>query len=122
MPVRPAVQKSLLVLTLALAALLTAVQPASAHNGGGRWECIAHYESTHRWAINTGNGYYGGLQFSLATWRHYGGPQYSGNAFPHQATRAEQIVIARRTASEGWLGRRPQGGASAWPNTWHKCG
>jgi len=59
----------------------------------------AHYESTHRWHVNTGNGHYGGLQFSLSTWRYYGGPNYSGNAYPHGATRAEQIQIAKRVFS-----------------------
>ena len=95
--------------------------PAEAHYGGSRWECIAHYESGHRWAINTGNGYYGGLQFSLSTWRYFGGPSYSGNDFPNYATRAEQVVIAKRTAFYGWGDRRPQGGRNAWPSTWYHC-
>ena len=95
--------------------------PAQAHYGGSRWECLAHYESTHRWHVNTGNGHYGGLQFSLSTWRYYGGPNYSGNAYPHGATRAEQIVIAKRTAWYGWGERGPQGGRNAWPNTWGHC-
>jgi hypothetical protein len=95
--------------------------PAAAHAGATRWDCIAHYESTHRWHVNTGNGHYGGLQFSLSTWRYYGGPNYSGNAYPHNATRNEQIVIARRTAWDGWNARSPQGGRNAWPNTWGRC-
>jgi hypothetical protein len=86
-----------------------------------RWDCLAHYESTHRWHIDTGNGHYGGLQFSASTWRYYGGPNYSGNKWPHKATRKEQIHIAKRVASKGWKDRRPQGGGSAWPNTWPKC-
>ena len=95
--------------------------PAEAHYGGSRWECLAHYESTHRWHVNTGNGHYGGLQFSLSTWRYYGGPNYSNNAYPHAATRAEQIEIAKRTAFSGWGDRRAQGGRNAWPNTWGHC-
>lgn len=95
--------------------------PAEAHDGGSRWECLAHYESTHRWHVNTGNGHYGGLQFSLSTWRYYGGPNYSNNAYPHAATRAEQIEIAKRTAFSGWGDRRAQGGRNAWPNTWGHC-
>lgn len=103
-------------------ALLTAVAPtADAHSGATRWDCLAHYESTHRWHISTGNGHYGGLQFSLSTWRYYGGPNYSKNAYPHKATRKEQIKIAKRVAWYGWKGRRPQGGGSAWPNTWYRC-
>ena len=95
--------------------------PAEAHYGKSRWECLAHYESTHRWHVNTGNGHYGGLQFSLSTWRYYGGPNFSGNAYPHGATRAEQIVIAKRTAWYGWGKRAAQGGRNAWPNTWGHC-
>ena len=109
--------------SLALAvALVTVVSPAAhAHSGATRWDCLAHYESTHRWHINTGNGHYGGLQFSLSTWRYYGGPNYSRNQYPHKATRREQIVIAKRVAWHGWIDRRPQGGSSAWPNTWSRC-
>lgn len=58
------------------------------------WERIAKCESTNRWNINTGNGYYGGLQFNLATWRSVGGTDFA--AYPHQATRAEQITVANR--------------------------
>ena len=114
-------------LMAALAALLAAVllvalvPPASAHLGPTRWDCLAHYESTHRWHINTGNGHYGGLQFSLSTWRYYGGPKYSNNTWPHKATRAEQIHVAKRVAFNGWGARRPQGGRNAWPNTWPRC-
>lgn len=83
-------------------ALLTVVAPtADAHSGAIRWDCLAHYESTHRWHINTGNGHYGGLQFSLSTWRYYGGPNYSKEKYPHRATRKEQIVIAKRVAWHG---------------------
>ena len=109
---------------LALAATLVALAPPpsdAAHRHATRWDCLAHYESTHRWAVNTGNGHYGGLQFSLSTWRYYGGPNYSGNRYPHKATRKEQIVVAKRVAWNGWKGRRPQGGRSAWPNTWPRC-
>ena len=86
-----------------------------------RWDCLAHYESTHRWHVNTGNGHYGGLQFSESTWRYYGGPNYSGNKWPHKATRREQIHVAKRVAFKGWRSHRPQGGGSAWPNTWPRC-
>lgn len=122
MPVRLGTTRAL-VLSFAATACLSMVPsgPASAHSGATRWDCLAHYESTHRWHINTGNGHYGGLQFSLSTWRYYGGPNYSGNTYPHRATRAEQIVIGRRTAWFGWKGRTAQGGRNAWPNTWNAC-
>ncbi len=58
------------------------------------WDKIARCESGRNWSINTGNGYYGGLQFSLATWRSVGGPDFA--AYPHQASRAEQITVANR--------------------------
>ncbi len=106
---------------LAIALVAASVPPAQAHYGPTRWDCLAHYESTHRWHVNTGNGHYGGLQFSLSTWRYFGGPNYSGNTYPHKATKAEQIVIAKRTAFTGWGSRGAQGGSSAWPNTWPKC-
>jgi hypothetical protein len=105
------------------AALLTMASPGAeaAHKHPTRWDCLAHYESTHRWHINTGNGHYGGLQFSLSTWKYYGGPAYSKNQYPHKATKREQIHVAKRVAFHGWKGRKPQGGGSAWPNTWPKC-
>ncbi len=121
MPVQLSVRLSLFVTVLVVALSAAMALPAKAHYGPTRWDCLAHYESTHRWHINTGNGHYGGLQFSLSTWRYYGGPQYSGNDYPHRATRTEQIVIAKRTAFTGWNGRAAQGGSSAWPNTWPRC-
>ncbi len=110
-----------LILGLLVSVMVAATPRAEAHSGATRWDCLAHYESTHRWHINTGNGHYGGLQFSLSTWRYYGGPNYSKNKYPHKATKREQIVIAKRVAFHGWRDRAPQGGRSAWPNTWPKC-
>jgi hypothetical protein len=121
MPAGARVLAALLAGLFGITLLGATAAPAEAHYGASRWECLAHYESGHRWAVNTGNGYYGGLQFSLSTWRYYGGPQYSGNIYPNYATRAEQIVIAQRTAFEGWGARRPQGGGNAWPSTWGRC-
>jgi hypothetical protein len=115
----------LLGLVIALASTLLAASPsasaATADRHATRWDCLAHYESAHRWSADTGNGYYGGLQFSSRTWLYYGGYRYSGNYWPNKATRREQIVIARRVAWEGWLDRRPQGGRNAWPSTWSRC-
>ena len=59
------------------------------------WDRVAKCESGGNWKINTGNGYYGGLQFSKSTWRAYGGAKYASTA--NKATKAEQIAIARRT-------------------------
>ena len=68
-----------------------------------KWRKIAKCESGLRWSINTGNGYYGGLQFNLATWRSNGGRDFA--AYPHQASRAEQITVANRYYAKA--GTRP---------------
>jgi uncharacterized protein YabE (DUF348 family) len=72
------------------------------------WDRIAKCESGGRWHINTGNGYYGGLQFSLGTWRANGGRDFA--AKPHKATRAEQITVANRLYAKA--GTRPWGGCA----------
>lgn len=58
------------------------------------WDRIARCESGGNWSINTGNGYYGGLQFSKASWNAMRGTDFA--AYPHQASRAEQITVANR--------------------------
>jgi uncharacterized protein YabE (DUF348 family) len=76
---------------------------------GSVWDKLAQCESGGNWSINTGNGYYGGLQFSLSTWRAYG-----GSGYPHKASREEQIRIAKKVqASDGW---------GAWPACTSKLG
>jgi uncharacterized protein YabE (DUF348 family) len=67
------------------------------------WDQIARCESGGNWAENTGNGYYGGLQFSIGTWRAYG-----GSGLPSSASRATQIAIATKV-------RNASGGYGAWP-------
>ena len=69
----------------------------------GIWDRIAGCESGGNWQINTGNGYYGGLQFNLGTWQAYG-----GTGRPDQHSREEQIAVAERLAAA-------QGGYGAWP-------
>ena len=68
--------------------------PAVTFNGNSVWDTLAKCESSGNWAANTGNGYYGGLQFSVATWNGYGGAEFA--AYPHQATREQQIIVAER--------------------------
>jgi peptidoglycan hydrolase-like protein with peptidoglycan-binding domain len=64
--------------------------PARSNSGGGTvWDRLAQCESGGNWAINTGNGYYGGLQFLPSSWRAAG-----GSGMPHQASREEQIRVA----------------------------
>jgi resuscitation-promoting factor RpfB len=67
------------------------------------WDRIARCESGGNWHINTGNGYYGGLQFNLAAWRTNGGRDFA--AYPHQATREQQITVANRYYAKA--GTRP---------------
>src|SRR5881628_1882869 len=69
------------------------------------WDRVAACESSGNWHINTGNGYYGGLQFTRSTWIAYGGGRYAPRA--DLATRAEQIIIAEKVLA----GQGP----GAWP-------
>ncbi|HET6293596.1 MAG TPA: ubiquitin-like domain-containing protein [Kribbella sp.] len=72
----------------------------------GAWDRIAECESGGNWQANTGNGYYGGLQFGHSTWVAYGGDAYANNA--HQASKAQQIAIAEKV-------RAARGGYGDWP-------
>ncbi|MGO3885621.1 MAG: transglycosylase family protein [Mycetocola sp.] len=86
---------------LAVAATAITVAPANAADES-TWDALAQCESGGNWAINTGNGYSGGLQFSPSTWAANGG---SGNAA--DASKSEQIRVAENVlASQGW---------GAWP-------
>ncbi|MFJ5694358.1 transglycosylase family protein [Arthrobacter sp. NPDC093125] len=67
----------------------------------GMWDKIAQCESGGNWSINSGNGYYGGLQFDIQTWIGSGGGQYAPNA--SQASKAQQIDIANRVYAERGL-------------------
>jgi len=68
---------------------------------GGVWDRIAQCESTGNWSINTGNGYYGGLQFNQGTWVSAGGLKYAPRA--DLATKAEQIAVAESLRSKRGL-------------------
>ncbi|MFE7100502.1 transglycosylase family protein [Streptomyces erythrochromogenes] len=69
------------------------------------WDCVADCESGGRWAVNTGNGFYGGLQFWQPTWEEYGGLAFAQRA--DLAARAQQIRVAQEVlATQGW---------NAWP-------
>jgi len=82
------------------AAALALAGPASAAPDS-TWESVAQCESSGNWSINTGNGYYGGLQFSQSTWNAFGGQEYASRA--DLASREEQIAIAEKTlAGQGW--------------------
>ncbi|MFJ1974987.1 transglycosylase family protein [Streptomyces sp. NPDC087903] len=84
---------------VAIAAPLMAAGNASAATAS-EWDTVAACESGGNWSINTGNGYYGGLQFSASTWAAYGGTQYASTA--NQASKAQQIAVAEKVlASQG---------------------
>ncbi|MGV4984169.1 transglycosylase family protein [Streptomyces sp. NRAIS4] len=83
----------------AVAAPLMAAGNASAATAS-EWDTVAQCESGGNWSINTGNGFYGGLQFSASTWAAYGGTAYAAQA--NQATKAQQIAVAEKVlASQG---------------------
>ncbi|GAA5016522.1 transglycosylase family protein [Actinopolymorpha pittospori] len=76
------------------------------------WTKLAQCESSGDWSINTGNSFYGGLQFTASTWREFGGTQYAARA--DLATKAQQIATAEKVLSEqGW---------GAWPTCSAKLG
>jgi hypothetical protein len=88
---------------VALAGTADASAPAS------KWDRIAQCESGGNWGTASGNGYYGGLQFSPSTWRAYG-----GRGMPQRASKSEQIAVAERVlAKQGW---------GAWPVCSRKAG
>ncbi len=80
---------------------------------GSVWDRLARCESGGNWAANTGNGYYGGLQFDKTTWRANGGNQYA--PYPHQASREQQIAVAQRV-------RNARGNYRAWPTCSSRMG
>jgi resuscitation-promoting factor RpfA len=76
------------------------------------WDSVALCESGGNWSANTGNGYFGGLQFSRGTWHSFGGGAYAGSA--NQATRSQQIAVAEKVLrAQGW---------KAWPTCSRKAG
>jgi len=92
------------------------VQPVA--TGGGyndpndpaAWDRLARCEANGNWATNTGNGYYGGLQFNLSSWQSVGGP-----GRPDQASRETQIAMGQRLYHSG-------GGWSHWPGCTRQLG
>ncbi|GAB3135454.1 LysM peptidoglycan-binding domain-containing protein [Amycolatopsis sp. NPDC004378] len=97
------------------APLAIAATPASATN----WDAIAQCESGGNWSTSTGNGYYGGLQFTQSTWKAYG-----GTGSPQGASREQQIAVAERVLQGQGIGAWPvcgkKGGGSSAPKATHK--
>jgi LysM repeat protein len=86
--------------------------PASvpAASGGVNWSAIAACESGGNWGANTGNGFYGGLQFTQGTWLANGGGQYAASA--DQASASQQIAVAQRVLASQGIGAWPVCGAN----------
>ncbi|WP_369046835.1 transglycosylase family protein [Sinomonas sp. P10A9] len=106
-----AARRSLAVVAASGAALSAAALGAPAANAadGATWDALAQCESSGNWSINTGNGFYGGLQFTQSTWAAFG-----GTGAPQNASRAQQIAVAERVlAGQGW---------GAWPACSAKLG
>lgn len=80
--------------------------PQPAISNSSKWDAIAECEAGGDWSTNTGNGYYGGLQFDKQTWNAYGGSEYAST--PDNATREQQIAVAEKV-------RDSRGGYGAWP-------
>jgi hypothetical protein len=80
---------------------LTPTAAHAAHATRAQWNHVARCESGGNWHLNTGNGYYGGLQISVPTWASYGGRRYARRA--DLASRSKQIHVANRIyAASGW--------------------
>jgi nucleoid-associated protein YgaU len=95
-------------LVVAPLALAAPAEAASART----WDRLAGCESGGNWSINTGNGFYGGLQFTRSTWNGFGGGRYASRA--DHASRSEQIQIAEKVLdAQGW---------GAWPACSRKLG
>ncbi|MEE1788579.1 transglycosylase family protein [Streptomyces sp. SP17BM10] len=98
------------VAALPVAGLVTATSASAAPTSA--WDAVAQCESGGDWSISTGNGFYGGLQFTSGTWAAYGGTAYASQA--NHATKAQQIAVAEKVlASQG---------PGAWPVCSHKAG
>jgi LysM repeat protein len=93
--------------TAALLGTASQAQAASSVN----WDAIAQCESSGNWHINTGNGFFGGLQFTQSTWAGYGGLQYAARA--DLATRSQQIATAEKVLVGQGIGAWPVCGARA---------
>ncbi|MEV3854573.1 transglycosylase family protein [Streptomyces sp. NPDC050095] len=112
-PIRTARTTAVIAGAALLAPLGLLASAGSAHAADpGVWDRIARCESGGNWHINTGNGYYGGLQFSAGTWRAHGGGAYAATA--DRASRAQQIAVATRVQrAQGW---------GAWPTCAARAG
>ncbi len=104
--------------TAAVAGAAIAVPLAMAGSASAdsvNWTAIANCESSGNWAADTGNGFYGGLQFTQSTWDAYGGQQYASSA--NLASEADQITVAEAVLAGQGIGAWPVCGADAGSGT-----
>ncbi|MFF8593063.1 transglycosylase family protein, partial [Streptomyces sp. NPDC015220] len=113
MPTRTVRLHAALTAAVALAGTTVLTLPTTAQAASvSTWDKVADCESGGNWSINTGNGFYGGLQFSQQTWQAYGGTAYAARA--DLATKKEQILIGEKVLAGQ--------GEGAWPNCGPKAG
>ncbi|HWG25669.1 transglycosylase family protein [Actinospica sp.] len=106
------------VATAAIAGAAIAIPVALAGTASAdsvNWTAIANCESSGNWAADTGNGFYGGLQFTQSTWDAYGGDQYAASA--NLASEADQITVAEAVLAGQGIGAWPVCGANAGSST-----
>jgi nucleoid-associated protein YgaU len=97
--------------TAGVAAVAPLLASAPAHADSVNWDAIAQCESGNNWSINTGNGFYGGLQFTQGTWNAYGGGKYASTA--NRASRSQQIAVAEKVLAGQGIGAWPVCGKRA---------
>jgi resuscitation-promoting factor RpfA len=97
--------------TAGVAAVAPLLASAPAHADSVNWDAVAQCESGNNWSTNTGNGFYGGLQFTRGTWQAYGGGQYAATA--NQASRSQQIAVAEKVLAGQGIGAWPVCGKRA---------
>ncbi len=105
------IRRLIIVIGTLLALTIPALAASPAIASSVNWDAIAACESSGNWSINTGNGFYGGLQFAESTWLAYGGGAYASTA--NLATKAQQITIAERVLVGQGIGAWPVCGARA---------
>ncbi|GLZ46215.1 hypothetical protein Acsp06_24000 [Actinomycetospora sp. NBRC 106375] len=116
-PSRPALKAGIVAAAaitgpLAITGTAMAAPASTSPDSNATWDRLAKCESTSTWDTNSGNGYYGGVQFDKKTWNRYGGQEYAPRA--DMASREEQIAVAKKVQKEqGW---------DAWPTCSEKIG
>lgn len=100
---KPLKQSKTETVQLATVKVIEPQKPPNYASGDSVWDRLAECESGGNWSINSGNGFYGGLQFDLSTWQSNG-----GSGYPHENSREEQIRVAKVLYSNR--------GASPWPH------